>query len=275
VLSGLYRLVNEEPPRLSDAGWLGPLLESTMVREPSGRWSMPQVRGYLAGPAGGVVPAVAGEQPPGEATSSTRLLGTVGRPAAEPSRAQPPRAEPSRAQPPPVAPPSPAPAPARAPRRSRLLVPWTVLGLVVVVALALFLVLRHPGQPAGTAAHSPSTSASSPAATSPSRHAVVPRPTAAGMESFIRGYVAAVSNNPDAAWRMLTPKFQTESGGLATYRKFWAGVGSGRILSISADPRDLVVRYRVRFDNFGTGRRTTVLKLVFDKGRYLIDGELT
>jgi eukaryotic-like serine/threonine-protein kinase len=275
VLSGLYRLVNEEPPRLSDAGWLGPLLESTMVREPSGRWSMPQVRGYLAGPAGGVVPAVAGEQPPGEATSSTRLLGTVGRPAAEPSRAQPPRAEPSRAQPPPVAPPAPAPAPARAPRRSRLLVPWTVLGLVVVVALALFLVLRHPGQPAGTAAHSPSTSASSPSATSPSRHAVVPRPTAAGMESFIRGYVAAVSNNPDAAWRMLTPKFQTESGGLATYRKFWAGVGSGRILSISADPRDLVVRYRVRFDNFGTGRRTTVLKLVFDKGRYLIDGELT
>jgi hypothetical protein len=52
-------------------------------------------------------------------------------------------------------------------------------------------------------------------------------------------------------------------------------VGRGHILAISADPRSLVVTYRVRFDNFGTGRRPTVLKLVFNDGRYLIDQELT
>jgi hypothetical protein len=74
---------------------------------------------------------------------------------------------------------------------------------------------------------------------------------------------------------MLTPRFQVESGGLATYRRFWGGVGDGRVLAVSVDPRSLVVRYRVRFDNFGTGRRPTVLKLVFDRGRYLIDRELT
>ena len=36
-----------------------------------------------------------------------------------------------------------------------------------------------------------------------------------------------------------------------------------------------MVSYRVRFDNFGTGRRPTVLDLVFDGGRYRIDGERT
>lgn len=33
VLGALYRIVHEEPPRLSDAGWLTPLLEGTMVRD--------------------------------------------------------------------------------------------------------------------------------------------------------------------------------------------------------------------------------------------------
>ena len=95
------------------------------------------------------------------------------------------------------------------------------------------------------------------------------------MDSFIRDYVATVSTNPDRSWTMLTPKFQRESGGLDNYRSFWGPVGNGRILALSADPRSLVVSYRVRFDNFGNGRRPTVLDLVYRNGRYLIDGERT
>ena len=49
VIGALYRIVNEEPPRLADAGWMAPLLEGTMVRDPSRRWSMKQVRDFLAG----------------------------------------------------------------------------------------------------------------------------------------------------------------------------------------------------------------------------------
>ena len=100
-------------------------------------------------------------------------------------------------------------------------------------------------------------------------------PTARGMKDFIRGYVAAISADPDTAWQMLTPKFQRESGGLDTYREFWGGVGNGEVLEVGADPENLVVNYRVRFDNFGTGERPTVLQLVYDDGRYLINGEST
>ena len=47
LMGGLYRIVNEDPPRLADADWLAPVLEHTMTRDPAGRWSMTQVRDFL------------------------------------------------------------------------------------------------------------------------------------------------------------------------------------------------------------------------------------
>ena len=47
VIGGLYRIVHEDPPRPAHAGWIAPLLEATMVRDPSRRWSMQQVHAYL------------------------------------------------------------------------------------------------------------------------------------------------------------------------------------------------------------------------------------
>src|SRR6478609_2935875 len=43
VLGAMYKIVHEEPPRLQNAGWLAPMLDATMCREPAGRWSMAQV----------------------------------------------------------------------------------------------------------------------------------------------------------------------------------------------------------------------------------------
>lgn len=257
VLGGLYRIVNEEPPRLADAGWMSPLLEATMVKDPSRRWSMAQVRDFLAGPAARVVPTpptVTVAAPPVEQASATRVLGPVGQPS-ESRREAAPRAA--------------APSGRSRPLRNGLL---AGLALAIVLGLVLVAVLRDRAPTGGGAAESPSAS---PTATETPSESPSPSPTAQGMEAFIRDYVGAVSSNPDAAWRMLTPEFQRESGGLDTYREFWSGAGNGRILDISADPRSLVVSYRVRFDNFGTGRRPTVLELVFDDGRYLIDGERT
>ena len=100
-------------------------------------------------------------------------------------------------------------------------------------------------------------------------------PTERGMERFARAYVDAVASNPSRSWQMLTPKFQRESGGFDTYREFWSGVGEPEVLEVAADPDALVVSYRVRFENFGTGERPTVLQLVHEDGSYRIDGELT
>ncbi|MCW2780544.1 MAG: protein kinase [Marmoricola sp.] len=47
VVGALYRIVHEDPPRLSNAGWLTPVLEATMATEPEARWSMAQVRDFL------------------------------------------------------------------------------------------------------------------------------------------------------------------------------------------------------------------------------------
>jgi hypothetical protein len=99
--------------------------------------------------------------------------------------------------------------------------------------------------------------------------------TAAGMEAFIDSYVDAVSSDPAAAWTMLTPKFQRESGGFEHYVAHWESAKNGRVRSISADPATLVVRYQVHFAHYPNGPGPTILQLVHENGRYLIDGETT
>lgn len=241
VLGALYRIVNEEPPRLADAGWLTPLLEHTMVRDPAQRWSMTQVRDFLAGH--GRPPTAEPVEPVG--AESTLVMGPASTSA-------------------PLAP------------RTRGTGPsWTVLGglllaALIVLGLVLYAVLHTSSPTAGGSGRGSGSSSSGASAKNQDA-----KPTAAGMESFIRDYVATVSSNPDAAWKMLTPKFQVESGGIDTYRSFWDSATNGRVLSISADPRSLVVSYQVHFDNFRNGPGPTVLQLVHQHGQYLIDGEST
>jgi hypothetical protein len=265
VLGALYRIVNDEPPRLTDAGWMAPLLEGTMVRDPSRRWSMQQVRDFLAGPRDEVAAtatAVLVEPDQAEEAASTRPLGTAGPVPAPTVQAPPPAGSPR----------------ARRPRRKVLV---AGLGIVVALGLAVAVYAALAGrEPESDGAASPSESPTSRSATpSPTRtsspEAAEPEPTAEGMETFIRDYVATVAANPNAAWQMLTPKFQRESGGFEQYRNFWEDATNGRVLSISADPSDLSVSYQVRFDNFDNGPGPTVLDLTYDDGRYLIDGERT
>lgn len=257
VLGALYRIVNEEPPRLDRAGWLAPVLEGTMVKDPSRRWSMMQVRDFLDDPAPGLVLTAANhpEEPAqAEPAVGTRVLSSIG-PTSTSETSQPPPTDSVTAW---------------RPRRQVLL---AFLGILLPVVLALALYGALPGrEPALDSAESPADAASSREGVAPDGRA---EPSAEGMESFIRDYVATVASDPAAAWQMLTPKFQRESGGFDAYRRFWDRATDGRVRSIFADPRTLMVRYRVKFDNFSEGRGPTVLLLKFDDGRYLINGERT
>jgi eukaryotic-like serine/threonine-protein kinase len=259
VLGGLYRIVNEEPPRLPDAGRLAPLLEATMVKDPKKRWSMAQVHDFLSG------------SPAPTRDDETRVLAPT--PPAPPTTR--PKTQPTT-QPTSV---TTSPPHKTSGRSNKGLVAVLVGVLALVLVLGTLLATRGNDDNTPTAA-SPSAStskSSSPSAkNSPTKKSEPsPTPTAQGMDSFIRSYVATVSTNPDEAWPMLTPKFQRESGGRAKYRKFWGDVGTGHVRDITADPHTLVVSYRVKFDNFGSGKRPTVLKLVYRDGRYFIDGEST
>ncbi|MGA8247217.1 MAG: serine/threonine-protein kinase, partial [Nocardioides sp.] len=110
LMGALYRIVHEEPPRLDDAGWLAPVLEHTMTRDPADRWSMRQVRDFLEqGRDATIHPAPYGAVD----DEGTRLL-------------QATRAE-RMAVPPVVADPAlvvPAPGPSGGARRRRPVWPW-------------------------------------------------------------------------------------------------------------------------------------------------------
>lgn len=240
LIGALYRVVNEEPPRLANAGWLAPLLEATMIRDPAQRWSMEQVRDFLAGkprsaPTAPIAPTPAYIAPtPVDAESGTRQIAR-----------------------------SPKRAPGRTPSKALL------VGLGLLLALltggALYAGLKDSDDDPAGPTTTPSETASSPPAAA--------KPTEDGIKAFIEDYVSAVAEDPATSWPMLTPKFQDESGGFTKYQDFWDDATDGRVLRISANPDNLSVSYQVRFDNFNNGPGPTVLDLTFDDGKYLIDGE--
>ncbi len=271
VLAGLYRMVNEEPPRLAEAGWLAPLLEATMVRDPQQRWSMKQVRDFLADPTRRDAPTRVQPVPePERAEETTRIPLLTG-----PGSAFADAPEDGGSA-------DGAPATTDRDRRRRP-APLLLVGLVLLIVLAVgvyaVLANRDAG-PSGTAA-GPKDPTSSPTPTptpspspSPSPSPTpAAKPTAAAMKAFIRSYVTKVGDDPSQSWQMLTPKFQGESGGFTKYLSFWDAATNGRVLSIDANPADLTVSYQVRFDNFNNGPGPTVLALKFENGKYLIDGE--
>ena len=65
VLGTMYKIVNEDPPRPTNAGWLAPLMLATMAKDPADRWSMQHVQQFLSrGPSHPTTP-VGGRRPAG------------------------------------------------------------------------------------------------------------------------------------------------------------------------------------------------------------------
>jgi hypothetical protein len=267
LLGALYRIVHEEPPRLLNAGWLAPLLEATMTRDPADRWSMDRVRDFLAdGPAAplrGSEPTARMDRDPAATQAFSRGMPPVGPPTMPP------------------APPATAPV-APAPHRTRgALLPVLVAVLaVVVIALVGWLAFDAgnggDGDP-GTAA-SPRGGGGGPSSSSSSSSSApaTPEPvTADGLENFVEDYLATVTSDPATAWDELTPAFQAASGSFGQYRKFWKGIRTADLVASDPDPERRRISYTVEYLHTDGGKTSddVTLQLEGTDGDYLIAGE--
>lgn len=264
VLGALYRIVHEEPPRLADAGRLAPLLAATMAVEPADRWSMAQVRDFLASSPSAPPPVLTAAAVAARAPEHTRVL--------------------SRPDPPSVA--APVATPHRARRRDRavgVLGAAVAIGAIVVVALLAWLLGSGAGDdPTGTAGRSPgagggasASSSTGSSASSPTSPSDTDGVTADGMENFVEGYLATVTSDPKSAWAQLTPQFQADSGGYGAYQGFWKGIATADLISARADPESRQITYTVEYvrDDGSKTRDDVTLVLEGSDGGYLISGE--
>ncbi|GEP40152.1 hypothetical protein NPS01_38150 [Nocardioides psychrotolerans] len=247
VIGGLYRIVHEEPPRLDTAGWLAPVLESSMTVDPGGRWSMRQVVDFLrAGPSA---------TPPRPVPDRRTLAVDTGSSSTQVM---------SRVLPQPTA----DPGGRRARRPGRLLPILSGLAIIALLTVIGVLVGMNAGDDGGQAGapNDAPTSQAPPTSKAPDE------PTQEGMESFIESYLQTASSDPAVGFRLLTPQFQSES---PRYDQFWGSVSNIQLLNISADPDALTVSYTYRYDLDGSGTTTEDidLRLEFVDGDYLIAGE--
>ena len=286
VLGALYRIVNEEPPRVPDPGWLGPVLEATMNRDPEARWSMARVRDFLLhGPQqadGTPVPAAATATAVREAVQTphrTQVLSAV-----------PPvntGVQPAVG----AAAPAPVPAPVEAGtgsgtawepapdggdrgRGRRRAVP-IVLGLAVgalLVVLAFVLGQGRGGDDEPAAQETPGQQTGSPDA-SPSEDPTAV--TQADLTRFATTYVQTAASDPEAGFEMLTPAYQDESGGLEGYLGFWGTVTDVRSFRVTGtDLGDTSVTYDYTYVRGGAATEEVVTLLLErqDDGSFLISG---
>jgi serine/threonine protein kinase len=259
VVGALYRIVHEEPPRLDDAAWLGPVLEATMCRDKEARWSMAQVRDVLrAGPGGATPPVPAGATQRMEAPTRTAPV------------------------PPPVSPEPPRIAPEPSRGRPRRRVGPLVAAAVVLLAVLLlgWAILQRDGTPSAGGGDQPSRSPSASASDSPSDSpsqspSQDSAPTAEQMRSFVQDYLATAPSDPGTTWKRLTPAFQQKSNGFGAYSDFWTQFSSATPGDISVDPERLTVSYGVTYarKSGGTQQDSVTLQLVQQGDQLLISGE--
>lgn len=244
VLGVLYRIVEEEPPQSTRAGWLAPLLRGTMTKDPQQRWSLDRVQTFLGGRDAtipiGTIGGVAG-------------VGGIGDTAERPAIVVPlPRDR----------------------RRTAIIAGAALLAVAVIIGLALLLA-QGGSSPQATTGGSQGSPATTPSTSQSSSPSVSPSPTAGGITSFVQNYLSTAPQNPTAAFGMLTPSYQRTSGGLAGYRGFWGSVtGIHSVSAITPSLAPLGATYTYTYSLRGQGTRTEQvhLSLVFQNGTYLIDG---
>ena len=233
MIGGLYKIVHEEPPRLSDAGAFDEVLRGTMAREPRERWSMDRVRERLSeirrDPAAvGVTTMLMIDRDPAPATE---VLAPI------------------------------APAPVAAERRRS---PWPWLGALAAALVAVILVLAITGDddPPGQASDDPT---SEPSSSTTDTTTTPPANTTRDITDFITNYLATVTTDRRATFAMLTDDFKAESDGFSGYSRFWRTIESATPRNIVVDPEALTVSYDVTYETVSGGRSDGSVSLQLER----------
>jgi eukaryotic-like serine/threonine-protein kinase len=145
-----------------------------------------------------------------------------------------------------------------------------VLAVLVLTTIAFVIGLAGDDDPP------PSSNPDDTPTTSSSAGGPQTEATQEGMESFIEDYLSLVTRDPEAAFEMLTPEFQEDSGGIEGYRGWWDTVSNTKLISVEAHPETMVVDYRYSYVVRGEGPETDDVSLRLEHtedGRYLIAGE--
>lgn len=265
VLGALYRIVNEAPPRIEDAGVLAPLLEATMTRTPAQRWSMQDIVHFLDSPDDELssrTPVPSTDAP----TEAMHVIpGLVGDAAPEVPAA-----------------PDPEPAAASGSRRAaperRSWLPAVISALVAALVIAIVvLALQDDPQenlatdPAAPSAEAPSSEPTASPTPTPTPEASS-EPTRRELRSFVSDYLTLASSDPAQGIEQLTPAFREQS--TPGYEDFWGSVSNTRLLRFSADTAALTVSYTYRYQRRGFGRveEPVSLQLVATDDGFLIAG---
>lgn len=260
VLATMYRIVNEEPPRLEDSGHLGELVTSMMQQDPGSRPTMLEVQSIVAGQSSPTTAGIA-------ATQTMAAMSAEADPT--PTSAFRPLAVPVVRIP-------------AIPEHHRRL--WwaggAVAALLATVLLAATVGARSPAVDIAAASPKATTetkAAPDPTPTPPQEEAspvAETDPEVARIEGFATDYLTAASNNPKDGFAMLTEKYQKKSGGFEGYNDFWSDVSNLDVTSVEGDPKKKTVAYTYSYDFDDDDRRTekVVLKLKEKDSSYLIDG---
>ncbi len=233
----LHKVATAAPTPPQHAGPLAPVLQRLLAVDPAARPSAAQARELLGVVAAGQEVAQAPAAP-----NPTRAFAPVA--ASHPST-----------RPDLVVPPAPPPAPRR--RRRTPLVLAAVLAVLVLGGGAAALALSRGGQapaatpavaaaPTSTSAPAPTTTVAAPTTTVSGTPSATAAPNGEDPVAFLQRYYALLPDNPDAAFALLSPNAQQQSGGRAGFTNFYASLAQ---VSLENPQRtgDNTVSARVRF----------------------------
>jgi eukaryotic-like serine/threonine-protein kinase len=308
VLGGLYKIVHEDPPRLPDDHPAAGLLARMLVKDPAQRWPVAKVRDDLRRLARGERSEAA--TPTGRDAQATAVMaaappapppqerGTTTSTTSGPAAAVPTSPPAGRAATPPPTPASPAADTTRGRSRGWLA---ALVALVLVAGAGAWLLWPRVEEPSDAGRNDASPSASqdptsdapsespsdspteSPSTTDESTDEPTDEPspsnaaggTPAAMRTFVQDYFATVTSDPETTFAMLTPEFQSASGGIEGYTGFWSTIESATPRAIKADPRSLSTTYTIDFVTTSGQNRTEQGRLQLEQqgDTFLIAGE--